>query len=202
MQLPFVDRTPSVRPIAGAEGSTHAPHKGASTQDVQPTPAAKEPSPVVQPGVVNHVKAAAALDKTADSQATVYDKVSGKPKAASDKTPYDWTLRKANAEKSKDPPPKPIAEVLMENLKTVWSASASAVQHQAAAAKAAETATSGAAPSTAVGSVGAAHPAVAVQTVGAQHAAQVAKAQTAVPQPSPKNGLMYQPSKVEKKSSL
>lgn len=40
----------------------------------------------------------------------------------------DWTIHRATPQKVEDPPPKPIAQVLMDHLKTVWTASASAIQ--------------------------------------------------------------------------
>lgn len=44
--------------------------------------------------------------------------------------PHDWTLKKPAAEKAEEPPRKPISQVLMDNLKSIWTASASAVQVQ------------------------------------------------------------------------
>ena len=42
--------------------------------------------------------------------------------------PQDWTIHKPPPEKVEDPPPKPISQVLIEHLKTVWTAGASAIQ--------------------------------------------------------------------------
>ena len=42
--------------------------------------------------------------------------------------PQDWTIHRPKPEKVEDPPPKPISQVLMDHLKTVWTASASAIQ--------------------------------------------------------------------------
>jgi hypothetical protein len=42
--------------------------------------------------------------------------------------PQDWTIHRPKQEKVEDPPPKPISQVLMDHLKTVWTASASAIQ--------------------------------------------------------------------------
>ena len=41
---------------------------------------------------------------------------------------HDWTIHKPTPEKVEDPPPKPISQVLLDHLKSMWTASASAVQ--------------------------------------------------------------------------
>ena len=43
-------------------------------------------------------------------------------------SPKDWTIHRPETVKIKDPPPKPISQVLMDHLKTMWTASANAVQ--------------------------------------------------------------------------
>ena len=40
----------------------------------------------------------------------------------------DWTIHRPAPEKVEDPPPKPIYQVLIDHLKSVWTASASAIQ--------------------------------------------------------------------------
>lgn len=40
----------------------------------------------------------------------------------------DWTIHRPAPEKVEDPPPKPLSQVLMDHLKTIWTASASAIQ--------------------------------------------------------------------------
>ena len=42
--------------------------------------------------------------------------------------PKDWTIHRPEPEKVEDPPPKPISQVLLDHLKTMWTASASAIQ--------------------------------------------------------------------------
>ncbi len=42
----------------------------------------------------------------------------------------DWTIHRPAPEKVEDPPPPPLAQVLMEHIKSLWTASASAVQVQ------------------------------------------------------------------------
>ena len=43
-------------------------------------------------------------------------------------SPKDWTIHRPAAEKSELPPPKPMYEVLMDHIKSMWTASASAIQ--------------------------------------------------------------------------
>ncbi|MDZ7938242.1 MAG: hypothetical protein U5M53_08175 [Rhodoferax sp.] len=42
--------------------------------------------------------------------------------------PQDWTIHRQMPEKVDNPPPKPISQVLLDHLKTVWTAGASAIQ--------------------------------------------------------------------------
>jgi hypothetical protein len=42
--------------------------------------------------------------------------------------PQDWTIHRQAPEKVEDPPPKPLSQVLLDHLKTVWTAGASAIQ--------------------------------------------------------------------------
>jgi hypothetical protein len=42
----------------------------------------------------------------------------------------DWTIQRPKPEKVEDPPPLPLSQVLMEHIKSLWLASASAVQVQ------------------------------------------------------------------------
>jgi hypothetical protein len=93
------------------------------------------PAPVVPPGVINHVNPAlhtGTLPVSNEGEpiyTSVPDPVSRS--AAAKQVPHDWTIHRPAAEKVEDPPKKPISQVLMDNLKSMWTASASAVQlHQ------------------------------------------------------------------------
>lgn len=44
--------------------------------------------------------------------------------------PKDWTIRRPVPEKVEEPPPVPMSKVLMDQVKSLWQASASAVQVQ------------------------------------------------------------------------
>ena len=45
-------------------------------------------------------------------------------------SPKDWTIHRPVTEKVKDPPPEPMSKILMDHIKSLWLASASAVQVQ------------------------------------------------------------------------
>ena len=62
----------------------------------------------------------------------VYTSVSDPSRAgaAASSTEKDWTIHRPVPEKVEDPPPEPIYKMLIEHVKSLWSASASAVQVQ------------------------------------------------------------------------
>ncbi len=51
-----------------------------------------------------------------------------RPTQIREAAPHDWTIHRPAADKAEAVPAKPIAQVLMDHLKTVWTASASAIQ--------------------------------------------------------------------------
>ncbi|NBX20301.1 hypothetical protein [Rhodoferax mekongensis] len=78
------------------------------------------------PDVIDKVNPA--LKPQASAEAP-YQSVSDPSVKGSDgAVPKDWTIHRPEKEKVEDPPPKPISQVLMDHLKTMWTASASAVQ--------------------------------------------------------------------------
>ena len=95
-----------------------------------------EASPPLEPtpGVVNHVNPA--LQKAQTQQplpnegepnfTSVPDPV--KAGASTQRLPHDWAIHKPAPEKVEIPPPKPISQMLLDQLKSMWTASASAVQ--------------------------------------------------------------------------
>jgi hypothetical protein len=102
---------------------------------VAPVNPGVEPSPPLEPtpGVVNHVNPALqaaqarALPNEGEANFTsVPDPV--KQSASSQRLSHDWTIHRPSPEKVENPPPKPISQVLMDHLKSMWTASASAVQ--------------------------------------------------------------------------
>jgi hypothetical protein len=103
---------------------------------VAPVNPAVEASPPLEPtpGVVNHVnpalqaaQAQLALPNEGEANFTsVPDPV--RNSASTNVAPHDWTFHKPAPEKVEVPPPKPISQMLMDQLKSMWTASASAVQ--------------------------------------------------------------------------
>ena len=60
----------------------------------------------------------------------VYTSVSdpGRPGSEAATSQKDWTIHRPAPEKVENPPPKPLYQVLMEHIKQVWTAGASAIQ--------------------------------------------------------------------------
>ncbi len=86
-------------------------------------------SPPVQPtpGVIDMVNPAL---KTPEGE-SMYAGASGTAKSDSredQQTPKDWTIHRPQTEQVEDPPPKPLYQVLLDHVKSMWNASASAVQ--------------------------------------------------------------------------
>jgi hypothetical protein len=80
------------------------------------------------PSVVNLINQA---NKPIDGEG-VYTSVSDPVRRGAEaSTPSkDWTIRRPAAEKVQDPPPEPLSKMLLDQIKSLWLASASAVQVQ------------------------------------------------------------------------
>lgn len=130
MSIPSIERTPNLRPVA----ADAALSKGAFVIPVPPVNPSVEnvAPPESTPGVVNHVSQALQASARArpNEGEPVYTSVPDPTKRSADtpQAPHDWTFHKPVAEKVEQPPQKPISQVLMDNLKSMWTASASAVQ--------------------------------------------------------------------------
>lgn len=128
MQLPSIERNPNQRPV-GADVVSSGANRVIPVAPVNPsvavTTAAVEPTP----SVINMVKPPA---PAADPNDPVYthraDPMVRNSEAAT--APKDWTIHRPEKEPQKEetPPPPPLSQVLMDHLRTVWTASASAVQ--------------------------------------------------------------------------
>ncbi len=123
MQLPSIERTQSVR-LAGADLVSSGANKVIPVAPVNPSTHAKPLAPVA--GVIDMVNPA--LKKTEGEP--VYTSVSDPGRRGSEAATAqkDWTIHRPAPEKVETPPPKAIAQVLMDHLKTMWTASASAIQ--------------------------------------------------------------------------
>jgi hypothetical protein len=126
MQLPSIDRTPNIRPVA-VESASLATGKVVPVVSVNPTSRNAGPVEPV-PSVVNMINQA---NKPNDGEG-VYSSVSDPTRRGAEAatSAKDWTIRRPAAEKVQDPPPEPISKMLMDQIKSLWVASASAVQIQ------------------------------------------------------------------------
>jgi hypothetical protein len=124
MQLPTIDRTPNLRP-AGADAVSSGANRVIPVAPVNPSVQATS-SIESSPDVIDKVNPALKPQSSGEAPyQSVSDPVQKGTEAA---TPKDWTIHRPAKEKVEDPPPKPISQVLMDHLKTMWTASASAVQ--------------------------------------------------------------------------
>ncbi|MBA3057767.1 MAG: hypothetical protein KJ614_03010 [Gammaproteobacteria bacterium] len=126
MQLPPLERSPNLRPAGNEAVSAVArvmpvapvnPPDQVSITPVEPTPS-----------VINLVNQA---HKPSTGEG-VYTSVSdpGRPGSEAATSRKDWTIHRPVVEKVEDPPPVPMSQVLMDHIKSLWTASASAVQVQ------------------------------------------------------------------------
>ena len=127
MQLPSIDRNPNLRPAGVESVSAGANNRVIPVAPVNPavntTPAADNAS-----GVVNLVNPDP-KPKPADLvYSNLNDAVKRQPEEAT--APKDWTIKRPEKEKVEDPPPTPVYQLLMDHLKDMWTAGASAVQIQ------------------------------------------------------------------------
>lgn len=126
MQLPTIDRTPNLRP-SGADAVSSGANRVIPVAPVNPSANVNVSTPMEStPDVIDKVNPAL---KPQSSGEAPYQSVSDPMQKGSEAgTPKDWTIHRPAKEKVEDPPPKPISQVLMDHLKTMWTASASAVQ--------------------------------------------------------------------------
>ena len=125
MQLPSIDRIPNVRPLA-AETASLATGRVLPVAPVNPpvqAVASEDPSP----SVINMIGQADKPNSGEGVYSSVADPVR---KDAAAQASADWTVKRPAPEKLEDPPPEPMYKVLMDHVKLLWSASASAVQVQ------------------------------------------------------------------------
>jgi hypothetical protein len=124
MQLPAVDRTPNVRP-AGADLASSGANRVIPVAPVNPAVHAS-PTLAPTPSVIDMVNPALKTTEGEPVYTSVADPV--KHGSGASNIQRDWTIHRPAPEKVENPPPKPLSQVLMDHLKTVWTASASAIQ--------------------------------------------------------------------------
>lgn len=126
MQLPSIDRIQNLRPVA-AETASLVTGKVVPVAPVNPSTQSTLPAEP-SPSVINMINQA---EKPIAGEG-VYSSVSDPSRtgAAASSTEKDWTIHRPAPEKVEDPPPEPISKMLVEHIKSLWLASASAVQVQ------------------------------------------------------------------------
>ena len=126
MQLPPIDRNPYSRP----SGADAAPIAVARVFPVAPVSSSVNAPPPTEPapGVVNLVNQA---NKPITGEA-IYTSVSDPARRGSEAAtaPKDWTIHRPAPEKVEDPPAVPMSKLLIDHIKSLWAASASAIQVQ------------------------------------------------------------------------
>jgi hypothetical protein len=123
MQLPFIDKTHHLSTSSADAVST------AATKVIPITPV--NPQLLDTPeqvGVINHVGQTSVEANFPTVGAPIYTSVPDVSSKSAENAPHDWTIKPVNNPKLESPPSKPIAQMLMDHLKTVWTASASAIQ--------------------------------------------------------------------------
>ena len=124
MQLPSIDRTPNVRP-ASADSVSSGANRVIPLAPVNPAVHVSPPL-VAEPSVINMIHPALKPSQGEPVYTSVSDPATRGSEAAT--APKDWTIHRPAPQKVEDPPPKPISQVLMDHLRTMWTASASAIQ--------------------------------------------------------------------------
>ncbi|MGI9135070.1 MAG: hypothetical protein ACR2I0_14195 [Rhodoferax sp.] len=127
MDIPAYDRSQNIRPLSAQWVAPLAPKEPAPTP--APTPEARaNSSGQATPGVVNLVNLAAKPSTGEAVFASVSDPGQRGSEAAT--APKDWTVHRPVAEKEQEPPLKPVSQMLIEQLKALWNASANAIQSE------------------------------------------------------------------------
>ena len=126
MQLPTVATT-SIRP-SGVDAVASVANRVIPVAPVNPS-VQMQRSTEPTPGVVNMVNPALQQKAQPTEGEPVYTSVPDPVKKGLEAAaPKDWTIHHPAPEKVQNPPPKPLSQVLMEHLRSMWTASASAIQ--------------------------------------------------------------------------
>ncbi len=127
MQLPSIERIPNQRPV-GADVASSGANRVIPIAPVNP-PVSAQSSIEPTPSVVNLVNPALQQRAQAAESVPVFTSAPDPlQKKTEDTAPRDWTIHRPAPQKTENPPPKPISQVLMDHLRTMWTASASAIQ--------------------------------------------------------------------------
>jgi hypothetical protein len=124
MQLPSIDRNPNLRP-SGADLASVGANRVMPVAPVNPSVTA-QPTIEPVPSVIDMVNPALKKNEGEPVHTSVSDPGRRGSEAAT--SPKDWTIHRPAPQKAEVPPPKPMYEVLMDHIKSMWTASASAIQ--------------------------------------------------------------------------
>lgn len=124
MQLPSIDRNPNLRP-AGVDLASSGAGRVIPVAPVNPSTNGVMPIEPAE-GVVDMVNPALKGHDADKMHQAVMDPV--RPGAEGSRSDQDWTIHKPQTDKVEDPPPKPMYQVLLDHIKSMWTASANAVQ--------------------------------------------------------------------------
>lgn len=125
MSQPSIDRIQGVRPVA-AEAAALATGRVVPVVPVNPPQRVEAPAEV-QPSVINKINTGDKPNAGEGVYSSVADPVRQTPEEAA---PKDWTIKRPVPEKAEEPPPEPLSKMLMDHIRSLWLASASAVQVQ------------------------------------------------------------------------
>jgi len=132
MQLPSIDRTPNMRP-AGADLASSGANRVIPVAPVNPSvhvsPTSNAQGIPVSPGspsVINLINPALKPNEGEPVHTSVSDPSRRGSEAAT--AQKDWTIHRPEAAKVENPPPKPLYQMLMDHIKQMWTAGASAIQ--------------------------------------------------------------------------
>ena len=122
MHLPAIDRSASLQPT----GADIAPSLPAGVVPVAPVNPGVS---VVTPSVIYNISEVGQAQADQAAEALYGGKVDpAQPGSQSAAVERDWTIRRPEPEKVKDPPPVPISKLLLEFIQSVWRASGTAVE--------------------------------------------------------------------------
>ena len=126
MQMSAIERIPSQRPVASEAAAL-------STGRVIPVPPVNGASQGVSdaessPSVINMINPAYKTNDGEDIYTSVADPT--RPGDQANGLNEDWKIDRPSAEDVKEPPKPPLQELILTYLKSLWEASASAIQVQ------------------------------------------------------------------------
>ncbi len=126
MQLPPIERASNLLP-SGSDVTLMAANRVIPVAPVNPSVSA---APAVEPtpGVVNLVNQNPKPNMAEPVYSSAPDPARRGSEAAT--AQKDWTIHRPEPEKVEEPPPPPMSKILIDHVKSLWAASASAVQVQ------------------------------------------------------------------------